>query len=186
MLDDRISKLSDAQKRCLRLVAEGRSSKEIAPLVGLTHQTVDQYLHRARIILNAENRRDAARIFAKIDGAVRFKQFELKPSDVEILQDMGISLERVEQREALSKLLGLPFIGGPPNDLTYAQRLIEIGKIALLLTITILAIVILFAGALDALSHPDSASRTSQSYKRTPFAVARRKPHDRIQSAAGP
>src|SRR3546814_12136113 len=32
MLDDRIAKLSDVQKRCLRMAAEGRSSKEIAPL----------------------------------------------------------------------------------------------------------------------------------------------------------
>src|SRR3546814_324739 len=78
MLDDRIAKLSDVQKRCLRLAAEGRSSKEIAPLVGLTHHTVDQYLHRARIILNAENRREAARIFTETDRAIPFKQFELK------------------------------------------------------------------------------------------------------------
>ena len=75
MLDDRIAKLSDVQKRCLRFAAEGRSSKEIAPLVGLTHQTVDQYLYRARVILNAENRREAARIFAEIDRAIPFKKF---------------------------------------------------------------------------------------------------------------
>src|SRR3546814_16724054 len=83
MLDDRIAKLSDVQKRCLRLAAEGRSSKEIAPLVGLTHHTVDQYLHRARIILNAVNRRDAARIFPETDSAIPFKQFALKSTDVD-------------------------------------------------------------------------------------------------------
>lgn len=108
MLDDRIARLSDMQKRCLRLAAEGRSSKEIAPLVGLTHQTVDQYLYRARIILSAENRREAARIFAEIDSAVPFKQFELKPNDVEIPQVDGTPEEPVEQRQAQPKPLGLP------------------------------------------------------------------------------
>jgi len=152
MLDDRIARLSDMQKRCLRLAAEGRSSKEIAPLVGLTHQTVDQYLYRARIILNAENRREAARIFAEIDSAVPFKQFELKPNDVEIPQVNGTPEEPVEQRQAQPKPLGLPPIGGPPNDLTHAQRLIAIGKIALFLTIIVLSVIILFAAALDALS----------------------------------
>ncbi|AJR23412.1 MULTISPECIES: helix-turn-helix transcriptional regulator [unclassified Sphingobium] len=152
MLDDRIAKLSDVQKRCLRLTAEGRSSKEIAPLVGLTHQTVDQYLHRARMILNAENRREAARIFVEIDRAVPFKQFELKPTDVEIREDAGISEEPVERRQAQPKSLGLPPIGGPTNDLTRTQRLMAIGRIALFLTIIVLTVIILFAAALDALS----------------------------------
>src|SRR3546814_7890464 len=152
MLDDRIAKLSDVQKRCLRLAAEGRSSMEIAPLVGLTHHTVDQYRHRARIILNAENRREAARIFTETDRAIPFKQFELKSADVEIPHDTGISEEPAEQRQAQPKPLGLPLIGGPPNDLTRAQRLIAIGKIDLFLTIIIIAVILLFAAALDALS----------------------------------
>lgn len=152
MLDDRIARLSDAQKQCLRLAAEGRSSKEIAPLVGLTHQTVDQYLHRARVIMAAENRREAARIFAEIDRATPFKEFELKPDDVEITTETGISEGPAERQRVEPKLLGLPPIGGPSNDLTLSQRLMAIGKIALYLTIIVLAVIVLFAAALKAFS----------------------------------
>lgn len=152
MLDDRITKLSDVQKSCLRLAAEGRSSKEIAPIVGLTHQTVDQYLHRARVILAAENRRDAARIFAEIERATPFKEFELKPQDVETHQDSGISEEQPEQKADHPRPLGLPLVGGPPNDLTTVHRLIAIGKITLFLMIVVLTIVILLKGAFIVLS----------------------------------
>jgi DNA-binding CsgD family transcriptional regulator len=152
MLDDRINKLSDVQKQCLRLTAEGRSSKEIAPVVGLTHQTVDQYLHRARVILNAENRRDAARIFAEIERATPFKGFELKPPIVESPRDSGISEIPIERQPAQPKLLDLPSIGGPPNDLTRTQRLIAIGKIALFLMIIVLAMVLLIKGTFIVLS----------------------------------
>src|SRR3546814_9083482 len=91
-------------------------------------------------------------IFTETDRAIPFKQFELKSADVEIPHDTGISEEPAEQRQAQPKPLGLPLIGGPPNDLTRAQRLIAIGKIDLFLTIIIIAVILLFAAALDALS----------------------------------
>lgn len=149
-MDDRITKLSDVQKQCLRLAADGHSSKEIAPLVGLTHQTVDQYLHRARQVLGATNRREAARIFTEIERATPFKGFELKPVIIENPSDPGISEEPIEQQRATPKLLDLPPIGGPLNDLMLNQRLIEIGKITLFLTITVLVVIILIAGFLSA------------------------------------
>ena len=152
MLDDRVAKLSDVQKQCLRLAAEGRSSKEIAPLVGLTHQTVDQYLHRARQTLGAANRREAARILAEIESATSFKGFELKPRDVADPEISGISVAPTEQAQRPAGLLGLPPIGGPPNDLDRTQRLIAISKIALLLMICVLAMTLLVKGAFVALS----------------------------------
>lgn len=152
MLDDRITKLSDVQKQCLRFAAEGRSSKEIAPLVGLTHQTVDQYLHRASVILGAENRREAARIFAEIERAGPFKGFELKPPAIETPPDSGTSGAPAEQPAVQPKLLGLPPIGGPPNDLTPAQRLIAIGKIALFLLIVVLTMILILKNAFVAFS----------------------------------
>lgn len=152
MLDDRITKLSDVQKQCLRHAAEGRSSKEIAPLVGLTHQTVDQYLYRARVLLGAENRREAARIFAEIERAEPFKGFELKPAAVEKLENSGTSDGPTEQPLARPRLFGLPPIGGPSNDLTLAQRLIAIGKIAFFLLIVVLTMILILKNAFVAFS----------------------------------
>ena len=152
MLDDKSSKLSDVQKQCLRLAGEGRSSKEIAPLVGLSHQTVDQYLHRARLALGAENRRDAARMFADFERGTAFKQFELKPQAVAPERDPGIfEAQAIEQQSSLFTL-GLPKVGGPPNDLNLPRRLLAIGRIALFLMIMVMAMVIIAKGAFIVLS----------------------------------
>lgn len=59
---DRVTKLSDAQRDCLRLVAEHRSSKEIARLLMISPHTVDQRLKRATNILAVDSRFEAARL----------------------------------------------------------------------------------------------------------------------------
>ena len=64
---DRVTKLSDAQCDCLRLVAEHRSSKEIARLLMISSHTVDQRLKRAASILAVESRFEAARMFASYE-----------------------------------------------------------------------------------------------------------------------
>lgn len=64
---DRVAKLSSAQRDCLRLVAEHRSSKEIARLLSISPHTVDQRLKRATSILAVESRFEAARLFASFE-----------------------------------------------------------------------------------------------------------------------
>lgn len=58
---DRIERLSEGQRDCLRLVAEHRSSKEIARLLSISPHTVDQRLKRATSILSVGSRFEAAR-----------------------------------------------------------------------------------------------------------------------------
>jgi len=58
---DRIERLSEGQRDCLRLVAEHRSSKEIARLLSISPHTVDQRLKRATSILSVSTRFEAAR-----------------------------------------------------------------------------------------------------------------------------
>lgn len=152
MLDDRIAKLSDLKKQCLRLAHTGLSSKEIAPIVGRSHRTVDQYLYEACLTLKAENRREAARILAEIETAADFSTFQLKSPDIENPSDSGIFGEPSKRQGAEPRLLDLPPIGGPPNDLTPVKRLIEVAKIALFLMIVVLTIIILVKGAFIVLS----------------------------------
>ncbi len=71
---DRVTKLSDAQCDCLRLVAEHRSSKEIARLLMISSHTVDQRLKRAASILAVESRFEAARMFASYERENGFAQ----------------------------------------------------------------------------------------------------------------
>lgn len=56
----RISRLTAGQKKCLLLVAQHMSSKEIALRLGISPHTVDERIRRALRILGVGHRRDAA------------------------------------------------------------------------------------------------------------------------------
>lgn len=65
MTADRIERLTDKQRECLRLVYAHLSSKEIAPRLGVEPGTVDQYIKAAMRILGVADRRAAARMLAE-------------------------------------------------------------------------------------------------------------------------
>jgi DNA-binding CsgD family transcriptional regulator len=58
--------LTPEQAQVLLLVRDNRSSKEIARELGISKSAVDQRLDRARAILGASTRAEAARIFADL------------------------------------------------------------------------------------------------------------------------
>jgi len=62
-----IDKLSGRQLACLRLVAQNRSSKEIAVELGISPHTVDQRIRGALQILGVERRAQAARLVAEAE-----------------------------------------------------------------------------------------------------------------------
>lgn len=151
-MHDRVARLSEAQKQCLRLAGEGLSSKEIAPKLNLSHQTVDQYLHRARLVLGAENRREAARKFKAAEGGEVFKKLELKPEPVAEAPETVILEEPVSGSSLPKRWFGLPPEGGWTNELTATQRLVAVAKIALVVISWATAIMIIVRGALIVLS----------------------------------
>jgi DNA-binding CsgD family transcriptional regulator len=61
----RISRLTDGQLDCLRLVAQHLSSKEIAVELGISPHTVDQRIRQALQTLGVSRRAHAARIVAQ-------------------------------------------------------------------------------------------------------------------------
>jgi len=56
--------LSDGQKAALALVAQYKSSKEIARMLGISPHTVDQRMKRVQAILGVNSRFEAARLYA--------------------------------------------------------------------------------------------------------------------------
>jgi DNA-binding CsgD family transcriptional regulator len=61
---DSLRRLTSQERECLRLVAEQRSSKEIALALGIAKASVDTYCNRARAKLGVASRREAARMVA--------------------------------------------------------------------------------------------------------------------------
>lgn len=68
MESDRIEKLTEAQRICLRMVLMHLSSKDIARELGISPHTVDQRLRMAIQVLGVANRFEAARILARYES----------------------------------------------------------------------------------------------------------------------
>lgn len=122
------------QRTCLRLVARGRSSKEIAQETGLSYQTVDQYVSRAAATLRASNRREAARLFSEFE-AEAFSKSEFKPEAIAELENSSIFNEPIGNSgghggwQQLSTWI--PGIGGSRHDLDKFQIFSAILRISL-------------------------------------------------------
>jgi DNA-binding CsgD family transcriptional regulator len=71
MESQRIVRLTERQRLCLRLVHAHMSSKEIAARVGIEPGTVDQHIKTAMSILGVSDRRAAARILTEYEERER-------------------------------------------------------------------------------------------------------------------
>lgn len=69
MGQDRISRLSEGQRECLRMVYRHMETKEIARTLGISPDGVAQRIKTAMRILGVHRRRDAARLLAEAEGA---------------------------------------------------------------------------------------------------------------------
>jgi DNA-binding CsgD family transcriptional regulator len=67
--DVRLGLLTPQERECLRLVAQQRSSKEIAHVLGISKASVDTYCNRARHKLGVTTRRDAAQLMLAMESA---------------------------------------------------------------------------------------------------------------------
>jgi DNA-binding CsgD family transcriptional regulator len=74
MAADPISKLSEAQKECLRLVHLGYEGKEIAKKLGLSPHAVIERLRAARRTLGVGSSREAARILIFHEGPMAYNR----------------------------------------------------------------------------------------------------------------
>lgn len=129
-MTERVGELSELQKRCLLYVAANMSSKEIAIEVGLSPQTVDQYVSRAITTLGVMNRREAARMLLARQESGEFRKSEFRsedlvgpaiPPEVEPSQDITESEGQPLAPRAMRWILQR--FGGAPHDLDKMQTL---------------------------------------------------------------
>lgn len=152
---DRLARLTEMQRKCLRLVYAHMSSKEIAPRLGVEPGTVDQYLKAAMRILGVSDRRTAARLLAEHEGEVA-QPLVYQPPDIAdtaepatfgtstggrpeaatgaMREDQATFQLLPTSRETLP--LPLPIGGRKPNDLSPGRRLIWIVVLILLIALS--------------------------------------------------
>jgi DNA-binding CsgD family transcriptional regulator len=140
------SDLSEGQKTCLRLVAEGMSSKEIAQQTGLAWQTVDTYLKQAINRIGATNRREAARAL---------KDWELSQksgSPSAAVADAPIGGNHSFQTGGgWRSWLRLPPVGGSINNLSWSQKTFAALQVAVVGAAVVIALALAVAGLLSTL-----------------------------------
>jgi DNA-binding CsgD family transcriptional regulator len=144
-LNDPVKTLSESQKTCLRLVAQGMTSKEIAQATGLAPQTVDTYLKIAMSRLSAPTRRDAARKLVSLEVS---HQLGSPPSPVAAIADDCDQRAVARNRGWVSALVPPP-LGGTVNELSAAQRTYAVLRVAAIAAATVFALTLLVAGMLE-------------------------------------
>ena len=129
------SQLTDRQRECLILVAQGYETKEIARQIGLSPDTVDMHIKNALKRLGVSSRREAARMVAGLHQSL------VHPSAV--IPDPPANADTEAPTTELPETASPSGIGVPwpatreqLNRLSVAQRMIWIVLIALGLTMT--------------------------------------------------
>lgn len=143
MVNGTIDQLTARERDCLRLVARGMSSKEIALALGLSPLTVDGYLKEAVRTLGVSGRREAARILAAYeavstpDGFSPPQNLGGEPADLAetVLSEVPLPPKRSEAEPRFR----VPFLrqGKQVNDLEPLNRLIWIFGLAFLMMIAV-------------------------------------------------
>lgn len=82
MKPERLERLTDKQRECLRLVFMHRSSKEIARELGIGVDAVDQRIKTAMRSLDVESRTDAALMLAQHEGLGPYQRLVYQMPDI--------------------------------------------------------------------------------------------------------
>jgi DNA-binding CsgD family transcriptional regulator len=163
-----LDRLTEKQRECLRLVYAHKETKEIARLLGLSPDGVNQRIKTAMNTLGVARRRDAAQLVAEAEGLGTYPPLVHGPRDIAAPhQSATIAASTEDERQAghsggsmregqaafvapalQRPSLPLPILGGRPNDLGALQRLGWIFAVMLLIAFTFGV----FLAGVDALS----------------------------------
>lgn len=159
MEPERLARLTDQQRTCLRHVYAHMTSKEIAPLLGIEPGSVDQHIKAAMRLLDVPDRRTAAILLAEHEQRAPSRPLVYQslgvasaPDPVTFVQSNesgrqpygGSSGEAMREDQALFRAsapirtptLPLPIGGARPDDLTPLRRVGWIFSIMLLIALT--------------------------------------------------
>lgn len=124
MDQERLARLTEQQRVCLRLVYTHMTSKEIAQLLGVEPGSVDQHVKTAMRILGVNERRVAARLLADYE-----EEGGISVAAGSRMQDEQMAFLVTPPR--LEPLLPLPWEGLRPTDVGWKRRLAWIAALAI-------------------------------------------------------
>ena len=152
MNPDRIERLTDKQRQCLRLVYAHKETKEIARILGLSPDGVTQRIKAAMRTLGVDKRRDAALILAEAEDPATYPRRVYPPQDIALAPEppmlapsteggrqSGSSAGAMREEQAAfwaapssrGPALPLPIGGARPDDVGLLTRLAWIAGIAI-------------------------------------------------------
>jgi DNA-binding CsgD family transcriptional regulator len=147
MNTDRIERLTDKQRECLRMVYRHMETKEIARVLGLSPDGVTQRIKTAMKTLGVDRRRDAARILAEAEGLAPYPRHVYPSRDIASTSEPAMIVPPTDGEQHKSAFEGrglmeeqavfavmpssgprgfqmpLPFGGSRPSDLSWLRRL---------------------------------------------------------------
>jgi DNA-binding CsgD family transcriptional regulator len=137
MTGDDITKLTEAQRECLRLVMSHHNTKEIAQRLGLSPSAIDKRLERAVQALGASSRFEAARMLHEYEGGRTWERLPSDPIDVPQPDLPAPSSDQIEpfgfDRRIREFFLGEGGAGRARNRLGKLQRIgVVLGLMVLL------------------------------------------------------
>jgi DNA-binding CsgD family transcriptional regulator len=142
-----VQRLTERQKDCLRLVAQGYTSKEIGRALDLSPSTVDNHILAAVQATGSLSRGDAARLLARSEDRQNL------PRELQGVAESTADRPFHGKAEAQSPTIGyrriwsLPPVGGLKNELDGAERTIRIIQVAVVGFGAVMSLALLVAGA---------------------------------------
>lgn len=151
---DPLSRLTEQQRTCLRYVYAHMTSKEIAPILGIEPNSVDQHIKAAMRVLGVGDRRTAARLLAEHEQRLGLQPLVYQPPELAVPPHPATIMSAIESgQQHSSGLAGGAFkeeqarfhvfssAGAPtlplsvaraqPGDLNWIMRLAWIAAIAI-------------------------------------------------------
>jgi DNA-binding CsgD family transcriptional regulator len=131
---DRLDRLTEQQRACLRMVYQHMTSKEIAPRLGIEPGSVDQHIKAAMRTLGVGERRAAARMLAEREAAGERRGDQ---APLLAMHEEQADFEAGHVRPLPARFQPpLPIWGGKPSDLGPLRRLAWIFAIMLMVALS--------------------------------------------------
>lgn len=155
--------LSEGEKQCLRLVAQGFNSKEIARQLRVSEHTVDQRVRTSLRKFGVPSRKEAARLFVSVDQrspqSDTYQPLIYQPERLASGLEPASSLaqpdkpdEETERPTLLRRILAFgPPLGGSTNELSIDGRILAMIRAAVLTGVGVVALLLLIRGAFTVL-----------------------------------